>query len=352
MPRLPDGAAAAAGPSMDLELSVSPSSGGGDASLRRTRTAMSQHDPSPVVRHTPSAKSQYDASPSEVAAAAPAPSRRLTANRSAKSQHDPSAPANRRVQGVGGRQRADTDNDVALPPLSGQPRRSHGRTSAGRVEETTLEGCCCGFKEEYDGLEREEGVHILSGADACCRAGGSRCGSCCCWETWQDDKLIERQLSTGASDMYRPQISKWQSRESLRRQRAELVTVRDLVYHGSLHQIHRLIDQVRNSENEDSQDGVRFECKLLNTLLRRKIPTLIEVEQQLEDPLVSARSDYNRPEYLLPDDSEVPRRAVHFIPQTNGNLEAMVAEAKLVRASAAGFTPLVWLPSLEIGWAL
>jgi hypothetical protein len=150
--------------------------------------------------------------------------------------------------------------------------------------------------------------------------------------------------------MYRPQISVWESRESLRRQRAELVTVRDLIYHGDPHQIFRLIDQVRAAEDEDSHDGVRFECKLLNMLLRRKIATLEEVEQQLEDPLLTARSDYM---YFLSEDGNEQLKGSESnrpIPQTDGSVQATVADAERVRPSTSDFCAIGLAAELENWW--
>ena len=62
---------------------------------------------------------------------------------------------------------------------------------------------------------------------------------------------------------------------------AELVTVRDLIYHGNAHQIHRLISQVRDGVEHEGH-GVQFECSLLNELLRRKVPNLQALERQPE----------------------------------------------------------------------
>ena len=105
----------------------------------------------------------------------------------------------------------------------------------------------------------------------------------CCGASQPEYNRIDEQLSHGESSKYRPDIKTWQPLAGLRRVRAELVTVRDLIYHGNAHQIHRLISQVRDGMESEGH-GVQFECNLLNVLLTRKVPNLEALEQP--EPLV------------------------------------------------------------------
>ena len=83
------------------------------------------------------------------------------------------------------------------------------------------------------------------------------------------DPVTQRSRSSKLAQAKQP-YSRFSAKDRLRRIRAELVTVRDLVNHHNLHQMYRLIQQVRQYQQSDGREGIAFECGLINALIGEK----------------------------------------------------------------------------------
>eukprot|EP01045_Picozoa_sp_COSAG04_P010791 COSAG04_NODE_671_length_11329_cov_2.762867_1_plen_348_part_00 len=215
---------------------------------QRQNTSAGIHDPSPVSRSRSHSGGSADGLPPGAALVKTQTTAKMHTTLSAPREEDPM------------RQSSDTEASDA----EGRPRAGDAPQTPEQAAPPRRESHCLGPKVEEPRCRSER----------CCWARRFCCRT-------SEYSSIEEQLSHGDSAKYRPDIKTCQPLAGLRRKRAELVTVRDLIYHGNAHQIHRLISQVRDGVEHEGH-GVQFECSLLNDLLTRKVPNLEALERQPE----------------------------------------------------------------------
>ena len=79
---------------------------------------------------------------------------------------------------------------------------------------------------------------------------------------------VSQACGSGGLARYKASYSRFDNKEQLRRIRAELVTVRDLILHGNLHQMYRLVHQVRErvrAVGHSKCDALAFSSRLIVT---------------------------------------------------------------------------------------